>query len=69
VGILLKDIKDEVKHISKDYYAGMPILSLKEIEWLIGQAELANKYKWMIEYGLTFEDFYNPDDEVNPHCR
>jgi hypothetical protein len=37
--ILLEEIKEEVKHISKDYYVGMPILSLKQIEWLIEQTE------------------------------
>jgi hypothetical protein len=66
---LLEDIKDEVEHINKDYYVGIPILSLKQIEWLIGQAELVSKYKWMIENKLSFEDLYNPDDEIDPHCR
>ena len=43
----------EVKHAKKDYYVGMPILTLKQIEWLVERVnqlevdlEMAN---WTIE--------------------
>ncbi|MGD6832545.1 hypothetical protein ACQCT5_10300 [Sutcliffiella halmapala] len=37
-----------------------------DMEWLMDEVL---KLKSMIENGVTFEDLYNPDDEINPHCR
>jgi hypothetical protein len=36
---MLDEIKSEVKHVMKDYYEGVPVLSLKQIQWLIEQIE------------------------------
>lgn len=37
---------------------------------IILDLEKENKLlKNMVEEGLTFEDIYNSDDEISPHCR
>ena len=35
----LEQIKAEVDHWRKDYYVGVPVLSLKQIDWLIFEIE------------------------------
>jgi HPt (histidine-containing phosphotransfer) domain-containing protein len=54
---MLDEIKTEVSHAKKDYYVGMPILSLKQIEWLIKQAEKVDEQQKEIKIldGLTDE--------------
>lgn len=39
------------------------------IDLIIKRDNEINRLTSMIEEGICFEDLYNPDDSINPHCR
>lgn len=53
---MLEDLKSTVNFAKKDYYSGMGVLSIKEIDWLIQQADKVERYEQALKdvYSKTF---------------